>query len=168
MNDELSREHQDLLQALGQHRYFLRSAAEGLTDEQARLRPTKSELCVGGTIKHVTAAEAQWAGFMTDGPEAMSADGGQEAWAANFEMGPDETLASIIERYDEVARRTDELVRGLPDLDVDNALPPAPWFKPGARWSHRRVLLHIIAETSQHAGHADIIRETIDGTKSMG
>ncbi|MFB9852613.1 DUF664 domain-containing protein [Micromonospora andamanensis] len=56
----------------------------------------------------------------------------------------------------------------LPDLDADHPLPEAPWFEPGARWSARRVLLHILAETSQHAGHADIIRETIDGAKSMG
>ncbi|WP_322752022.1 MULTISPECIES: DUF664 domain-containing protein, partial [unclassified Frankia] len=39
---------------------------------------------------------------------------------------------------------------------------------PGARWSARRVLLHVIAETAQHAGHADIIREALDGATSMG
>ena len=47
-------------------------------------------------------------------------------------------------------------------------LPEAPWYEPGASWSARRVLLHLIAETSQHAGHADIIREAIDGAKTMG
>ena len=45
--------------------------------------------------------------------------------------------------------------------------PRAPWFEPGARWSARRVLLHVIAETAQRAGHADIIRESLDGAKSM-
>ena len=54
------------------------------------------------------------------------------------------------------------------DLDCDHALPQAPWFEPGARWSARRVLLHIVAETAQHAGHADILRESIDGQKTMG
>jgi hypothetical protein len=67
-----------------------------------------------------------------------------------------------------VARRTDRVVAELPDLDVSHALPEAPWFEPGARWSARRVLLHIIAETAQHAGHADIIREALDGTPSIG
>jgi hypothetical protein len=43
-----------------------------------------------------------------------------------------------------------------------------PWFEPGARWSARRVLLHVIAETALHADHADIIRGSLDGTKSMG
>ena len=59
-------------------------------------------------------------------------------------------------------------MRSLPDLDAAHPLPQAPWFEAGASWSARRVLLHIIAETSQHAGHADIIREALDGAKSMG
>ena len=63
---------------------------------------------------------------------------------------------------------TDEVVAPIPDLESDHALPDAPWFEPGARWSVRRVFLHVIAETSQHAGHADILRETIDGQKTMG
>jgi hypothetical protein len=70
--------------------------------------------------------------------------------------------------YEKVAARTDELVRTLPDLDASQPLPEAPWNPPGARWSARRVFLHVIAETAQHAGHADIIREAIDGAKTMG
>jgi hypothetical protein len=81
---------------------------------------------------------------------------------------PDETLESLLERYADVARETAEIVNNLPDLDADHPLPEAPWFEPGARWSARRVLLHVIAETSQHAGHADIIRESLDGSKTMG
>ena len=83
-------------------------------------------------------------------------------------MTEDETVAELLERYDAVARSTDELILSLPSLDVAHPLPDAPWFERGASWSARRALLHIIAESSQHAGHADIIRETIDGTKSMG
>ena len=56
----------------------------------------------------------------------------------------------------------------LPSLDQEYALPEAPWFEPGASWSVRRCIVHIVAETAQHAGHADIIRESIDGRKSMG
>ena len=56
---------------------------------------------------------------------------------------------------------------GAPDLDVSHPLPVAPWFE-HASWSPRRVLLHVIAETAQHAGHADIIRESLDGSKTMG
>ena len=45
-------------------------------------------------------------------------------------------------------------------------MPDAPWNEPGAVRSVRRVLIHVIAETAQHAGHADILRETLDGQKS--
>jgi hypothetical protein len=88
-------------------------------------------------------------------------------WEGQFRMAEGDTLASLLKRYDEVAEHTNELVATL-DLDVSHPLPSAPWFEPGARWSVRRVVLHIIAETSQHAGHADIIRETLDGQKTMG
>jgi hypothetical protein len=83
-------------------------------------------------------------------------------------MEPGDTLTDLLARYDEVARRTDDLVRTLPDLDASQPLPQAPWFEPGARWSARRVLLHVVAETAQHAGHADILRESLDGARTMG
>ena len=89
-------------------------------------------------------------------------------WEGQFRMLEGETLAGLLEYYDEVASKTDQIAATLPDLDVSHPLPEAPWFEPGARWSARRVLLHVIAETSQHAGHADIIRESLDGSKSMG
>ena len=82
-------------------------------------------------------------------------------------MAEGETLAGVLERYDRVARRTEEIVAGLPDLEVSHPLPEAPWYEPGARWSARRVLIHLVAETAQHAGHADL-RESLDGAKSMG
>ena len=58
--------------------------------------------------------------------------------------------------------------RGLLRRTVAQQLPPAPWFAPGASWSARRVVAHILSETAQHCGHADILREAIDGQKSMG
>jgi hypothetical protein len=77
-------------------------------------------------------------------------------------------LASIVSEYEGIAARTDELVASLDSLDISHPLPSAPWFEVGARWSARRALLHIIAETAQHAGHADMLREAIDGSKTMG
>ncbi|MGH3976835.1 MAG: DUF664 domain-containing protein, partial [Pseudonocardiaceae bacterium] len=52
--------------------------------------------------------------------------------------------------------------------DASHPRPEAPWFEAGARWSARRALMNIVAETTQHSGHADIIREALDGAKSMG
>jgi hypothetical protein len=162
-------ERVDLLQALAKHRYFLRHTVRGLTDEQAARRTTVSELCLGGLIKHVAFTERGWIDFVIDGPSAMEqSPERQQEWSDAFRMLAGETLAGLLDDYTQVARRTDELVTTLPDLDVSQPLPEAPWFEPGARWSARRVLLHVIAETAQHAGHADIIRESLDGAKSMG
>ena len=166
-------EQSDLLAMLATHRQFLRYTTRDLTDEQARQRTTASELCLGGLIKHVTAVERGWAGFIVDGPSALGGvtDMTEEDWAqraAEFRLLPGETLAGVLDAYAAVARRTDELVAGLPDLDASHPLPVAPWFEPGASWTARRAILHIVAETAQHAGHADIIRESLDGAKSMG
>jgi uncharacterized damage-inducible protein DinB len=159
-------ERADLVETLDRHREFLRHTVRGLTDEQAAQRSTVSELCLGGLIKHVAATEAGWMRFAVGGAEAMQSE--PVDWVAQFRMLEGETLAGLLDHYAEVARATDELVTTLPDLDLSHPLPVAPWFEPGARWSVRRVLLHIIAETAQHAGHADILRESIDGSKTMG
>ena len=162
-------ERADLLEALTKHRQLFLHTVDGLTDEQAAATPTASELCLGGLVKHVTRMESRWLDFITDGAAAMTMDEHSYADHANsFRMLPGETLAGILEAYAEVTSRTDELVRTIPDLDASQALPEAPWFEPGARWTARRVFVHIIAETTQHAGHADILRETIDGQKTMG
>ncbi len=165
-----STERSDLLSALGTHRQFLRYTARELSDEQAAQRTTVSELCIGGLIKHVTLTERQWARFIVEGPVVMESpsDEAQAAWAGGFSMEPGETLAGLLDQYEAVADQTDELVRTLPDLDAAQPLPQAPWFPAGAAWTARHVLLHILAETSQHAGHADIIREALDGAKTMG
>jgi uncharacterized damage-inducible protein DinB len=161
-------ERADLLQTLRKHRMFLRVTVDGLSDDQAASRPTASELCLGGLVKHVTDAEATWARFIVGGAAAMMGEGGETDWPSRFRMLPGDTLQALLDAYDAVAERTDEIVATLPDLDVAHPLPEAPWFEPGASWSARRALLHIIAETAQHAGHADILRETIDGSKTMG
>ena len=163
-------ERADILETLAKHRGFLRHTVQGLTDEQAGLRPTASELCLGGLIKHVSRVEENWARFIVDGPAAQGPpdEAAYAAHAAGFRMEEGETLAGLLAAYDDVAARTDELVTSMPSLDASQPLPEAPWFPPGARWSARRVFMHIIAETAQHAGHADIIREALDGQKTMG
>lgn len=172
-NNTVIDERSDLLETLAKHRHFLRFTTRDLTDEQAGQRTTASELCLGGLIKHVTSTERRWAEFIQRGTSAMpdfksmtEADFAKRA--DDFRMLPGETLEGVLAAYEEVAAVTDKLVADLPDLNASHPLPEAPWFEPGARWSARRVLLHIIAETAQHSGHADIIRESLDGAKSMG
>ena len=171
--DQASGERADLLAALASSRRFLCFTTRDLTDEQARQRTTASELCLGGLVKHVAAVEQGWVNFILEGPSALGdfsamTEDDMARWGDQFLLLPGETLAGVLAGYAEVARRTDELVASLPDLDTTQPLPKAPWFPPGERRSARRVFLHIVAETSQHAGHADIIRESLDGAKSMG
>jgi uncharacterized damage-inducible protein DinB len=169
-------ERADILESLRSARFFLRHTVQGLTDEQARLTPTASALSLGGLIKHVALTEEQWVEFVEKGTDAMPGGDGDwdpdspevRKWASGFQLLPDETLAGALAEYERVAARTDALVQSLPDLGVSHPLPPAPWFAPGATRSARRVFTHIVAETAQHSGHADIIRETIDGQKTMG
>ena len=174
----MTTERDDLLDLLHQHRDLFRLTVRGLSDESARSRPTVSELCLGGLVKHVTAVERTWAAFVLEGPPPQpDVDWANIDWSNppaevrkyqdGFRLLEDETLAGVLAAYAEVAARTDDLVSTV-DLEARQPLPAAPWFEPGATWSARRVFAHIVAETAQHAGHADILRETIDGQKSMG
>src|SRR5262249_19148985 len=127
---------------------------------------TVSELTLGGLIKHVALTERQWVNFILEGPSAMGAN--EDEWAGGFQMLEGETLAGLLDRYGQVARRTDELVTTLPDLDAAQALPEAPWFPPGARWSARQVVLRGGAEPPNLPAHADITREPGAGPNPMG
>jgi hypothetical protein len=144
---ELEAERSDLIAMLDKNRYFLRHTTRDLTDEQARARTTVSEL----TRSPRRTGKRTW-----------------PRWQEHFRLLDDETLAGALAEYDQAAAATDEFVAVLPDLNAAQPLPSAPWFPPGEHWSARRVLMHIIAKTAQHVGHADIIRESIDGAKSMG
>jgi len=170
---EIDAERADLLAMLGKQRHFLRYTTQGLTDEQARARTTVSALTLGGLVKHVADVERSWVAFIVEGPSALgdASDMTEEDWARRqneFRLLDGETLAGVLAGYEAVAAVTDDLVRTLPDLGATQPLPSAPWFPAQQRWSARRVLLHIIAETAQHCGHADILRESIDGQKTMG
>lgn len=181
----LDAERADLLAELTAARSALIKTVQGLSDEQAGERPTVSALCLGGLIKHVAFIEEGWMRFVLEGPSALRYDlpegvtwadlmGGTAKevpqWAIdnqnNFQMLPGDTLAGVLEAYERVAARSAEVISTVPDLSATHPLPEAPWNEPGAEHSVRRVIMHVIAETAQHAGHADIIRETLDGQTS--
>ena len=165
---QLSQERADLLDTLGKHRMLLRVTVRDLTDEQAGLRSTVSELCLGGLHQarrldrgDLGRLHRAGPGRVRGRPRLQQAGGGLPD-AARRHAG--EHPAALRAG----GRPHRRLVRSLPSLDHAQPLPPAPWFPPNATWSARRVFIHIVAETAQHAGHADILREAIDGAKSMG
>ena len=151
-----------LLGYLAQQRLVLRTAAFGLTDDQARSVPTAGALSVGGLLKHVATTESFWLDVVLEQNEPFSWEAA-DSYGDDFTMGEHESLDAILARYELVADRTEAIVRTLP-MDHPVPVPDAPWFpKDVEAWSLRWVLLHLIQETGRHAGHADIVRESIDG-----
>lgn len=158
-------ERDGLLSFLAQQRLVLRAAAYGLTDEQIRLAPSASALTVGGIIKHCALTERGWIGRVLSRPESMSVD----KFMDTFVVGPDQTLDSVLALYDEVAQETEDVIAGIADLGQPVPVPKGvPWFPQDIdAWSVRWVLFHLIQETARHAGHADIVRESIDGASAF-
>ena len=166
-------ERDEIVAILTKHRGLFLVTVQGLSDEQARLTPTVSALSLGGLVKHVTATVTQWLDFVEHGPAGGTGIDWENpdpaifaAFANGFRLLPEETLAGALADWEAVAARTDALVRSA-DLDETHPLPQAPWFPPDEVWSNSRVFMHVLAETAQHAGHADILRESIDGQKTM-
>jgi uncharacterized damage-inducible protein DinB len=154
-------ERDGLLAALAQQRYILRIATYGLSDDQARAVPSASVLSVGGLVKHAAATERGWMDIALERRHA----GSMGDYEANFALQPGETLEEVLAGYDRVARDTEAVLDGIADLGQPVPVPPGvPWFPDDVdAWSVRWVLLHLITETARHAGHADIVRESIDG-----
>lgn len=78
--------------------------------------------------------------------------------AAVFGLSEQETLDGVLAYYAETAKLTVEIVSAISDLGQPSAVNP----EQSARW----VLFHLIQETARHAGHADIIREALDGRRA--
>ncbi|MEU7907925.1 DinB family protein [Actinoplanes sp. NPDC049118] len=157
----IANEREGLLAYLAQMRHVIRLTAYGLTPEQLRAAPTASELTVGGLIKHCSSIEEGWIDTVRREPRELD----YHAYADNFALRDDETIEDVLADYDRVAAKTEKTIAEIADLGqdvpIDHSVPWNP--KDLDNWSVRWVLLHLIQETARHAGHADIIREALDG-----
>lgn len=155
-----------LVRYLDQQLTAIRAAAVGLTDDQARLRPCRSSLSIGGLIKHATFV-------MQGGIDRLNGEGTMRAgldeamfavYESSFEVAGDQTVADAIATFDATRARYLAAVAAT-DPAGQTAEPPAPWYGIfDVRPAHARyVLVHHVEEFARHAGHADIIREQIDG-----
>ncbi|MBT2382742.1 DinB family protein [Streptomyces sp. ISL-11] len=156
-----SDERGTLLAFVEAQRGGLRRAVLGLTDAQAAKRTTDSELTLGGLLKHVAEAEQIWVRMAQGREPDVKRD--QSTWGESFRLIGDETVAGALEFWERVAAETETFVRSVGSLEDTFPLPDAPWFPPGARVSMRWMLLHLVEEIGRHAGHADILRESLDG-----
>ncbi|MCU1688191.1 MAG: hypothetical protein JWN61_142 [Pseudonocardiales bacterium] len=147
---------------LDQQLEAIRTAAYGLTEAQARQTPCRSVLSIGGLIKHATYVLA---GRVDAGdPTALPDEAGIVLFMGSFSLSDGETLAGALGAFDATRAAYLAEVRGV-DPGADMVAPPAPWdgiYAPTAS-VQRFALIHHIEELARHAGHADIIREQIDG-----
>lgn len=153
--------------AFQQNAFF--AVAYGLTDEQARSTPSVSALSIGGLIKHAAGVQKGWtdrAAYAPDFPpkDERPMEQIMAEYADQYVMREDETLAQLL---DALRAQNAETLRVFASADLTTPVPvprEVPWFpKDVEHWSVRWVALHLIEELSRHAGHADIIRESIDG-----
>jgi uncharacterized damage-inducible protein DinB len=162
-------ERDGLIAYLDQQRDAFASAAYGLSEEQIRLAPTAGTLTIGGLIKHVATCERSWVERIEAAPnppahDARSMEARRAAYGSDFVVTEDDSLEGLLAQLAAVGDRTREVLRTA-DLDAPVPVPrDAPWFpKDLEAWSVRWVVLHLIEELARHAGHADIVRESIDG-----
>ena len=158
----VSDERDGLTAFLEQARYQLKLTGYGLTPEQLRAAPSASELSVGGVIKHCAYTEAGWIDAVLQRPPTYPA---RYAWDQHFDVDEGETYEDIVKFVDEVAAETERVIAGIADLGrpvpIDKSVPWNP--REYDNWSVRWVLFHLIEEYARHTGHADIVRETVDG-----
>jgi uncharacterized damage-inducible protein DinB len=152
--------------------YF--AIAYGLTDEQARSTPSVSALSIGGLIKHATGVQKGWMERVAAAPDFPPPDPRPveeqiAAYQDEYVMREDETLDQLLDGF---RKQNAETLRILDEADLDTPVPvpqDVPWFPKGLdHWTVRWVIHHLINELARHSGHADIIRESIDGQKTMG
>ncbi|WP_028937349.1 DinB family protein [Pseudonocardia spinosispora] len=122
---------------------------DGVPEPEVRTPGVKSGTNLLGLVKHLTQVERHWllGEPVTD-------------WEATFRPDADESVDDVVGAYRRTTARANETIRACPDLAGPG---PRPGGRPGAAPSLRWTLTHMIEETGRHAGHADILRELIDG-----
>ena len=133
-------------------RHCLVKKTEGLDDEQLRRVLVPSGTSLLGLVQHVTDGERYWFGHHVDGdPRWADLDFGMDV--------PDDVPAeTVVARFHEAVAASEAVMARVDDLDTPLRVPVD-----GQPLSVRWVLAHTTSEVARHAGHADILRELIDG-----
>jgi uncharacterized damage-inducible protein DinB len=153
-----------ILGFLGQAQDAFPALVYGLTAERVARAPSASDLSLGGLVKHVTDVQLSWLakaeaapGPVQESPEDVA------SYLDSFRFDPTDSLEELLSAHERASAAVLDGVRRL-DLDTQVPVPDAPWFpKDGPPWTVRWIWWHLMEELSRHAGHGDIIRETVDG-----
>lgn len=151
-----------LLGMLAFQRDTLRWKCSGLTAEQLAFEHAPSALTLGGLLKHLSVVEFSWVHMTFAGEDDSPAwraqrQAGLEGWSLRSTAG--ETPQVLLDRLTQAQRLTERIVGEVASLDV--LVQEMPYGEPcSLRW----VLLHLVQEYGRHLGHADLIREAVDGT----
>ncbi|MGB8197323.1 MAG: DinB family protein [Acidimicrobiales bacterium] len=155
--DQFERLHQ----ALGQQRAHVLAAVEGLDETQLTTSLVRSKWSPAEVVSHLTFhVERFWFRDVFAGQAVERDDDPQDAWV----VAPGEGLA-IIARYRDECVLADEAIAGHAASEA-----PAHWPDRFASWRLEdlyEIMLHVVTETAQHAGHLDIVREMIDGAQYL-
>lgn len=143
---------------LDSNRGIMAWKAEGMSDEAARTAPFDSDTSMIGLLQHLAIVERGWFQSFFDGQEVeygFDFDADQDA---EWHLTGTETLAEAVAMYDAAVADVNEIIAAasLDDLSTKEG-------RDGERYSLRWIVIHMIEETARHAGHADILREHLEG-----
>jgi len=145
-------ETETLLAFIGYLRTCLIGKVAGVSEDDARHSPVGSGTCLLGLLKHVARIEVFWL------HQAFA--GGDGDLMPDDKLAQADTVASVTAAYEKVIAASDEIVRSAPSITATAAAAGFDADPPTLRW----ILTHLVEEIGRHAGHADIVRELIDGS----
>lgn len=140
----------------------VRSTTYGLGVDELGANPSASSFSLGSLLKHLTQVAHHWGSVAAAAPDRPPEDGAPQ----DTELTPQDTSESLLAAYDEAV---DFAMTSFStaDLEASAPIPDAPWYpKDLPPWQVRWTLAQLITEVARHAGHADIIRESLDGKVS--
>ena len=146
----------DLLnQYLDWYRAAILRKIDGASDEALRARIVPSQTTLLGIVKHLAYVEIWWFQIVFAGREVED-DWDEQDPDADWRIEPDDTTERVVSFYRETCDESRAIVASADDFDAESA-------RAGKKYNLRRIMIHMIEETARHAGHADILRELIDG-----